>query len=173
MRNVLRGSLASHGRRYVASALAICLGVAFVAASLVVLTSAKAALGDTVGPEYRRASYVVTGALVEYPEDGTEPKAIEQLAGVPGVESVGPLAVTSLWFDGVGSLPVGALPTDPALQWPELTAGRAPRGPGEIALAARVAAEYDERVSDHIAVDGGERHQRASKEGSFTPRQTT
>lgn len=171
MRHVFSGSVRTHGRRYLASALAICLGVAFVAATLVVLTSSKAALTDAVAPQYERASYVVIGGAVEYTPEGGTPEAIEQIAEVRGVESVAGLATANPRLASSGaSLPVATVPADPALRWQQLVSGRMPRAADEIVLESRLLEEYEVRVGDTLELsDGDERTWRVKIVGTTQP----
>lgn len=131
MRKALRG----HPRRFVAAALASALGVAFVAASIMLVGSAKQGIEDAVAGRYA-ATDVVVGLTGEPAQGGRAAEAVEALAGVA---SVSPLASTygELSWDA-HPRPVGAavdvLADDPEVRWQQVVSGVLPAAAGEIAL---------------------------------------
>lgn len=76
--------LASRGRRLVSAALAIVIGVAFLALSLATITTAQRGLEDAVGAGLRDAALVVTGRDGDMIEVG----AYDQVAALPEVSHV-------------------------------------------------------------------------------------
>ncbi|WP_151525784.1 ABC transporter permease [Serinicoccus kebangsaanensis] len=122
----LTSGLASRGRRLIAAAVAIVIGVAFLAASVVVVQTAQTALEDAVAAGVRDADLVVMG------EDGLamNTEEYDAVAGIGGVTGlVGEGIATAERDDGsfVAGLTVPSAGTT-------LLEGRVPEAQGEIAL---------------------------------------
>ncbi len=76
--------LASRGRRLLSAAVAIVIGVAFLALSLATITTAQRGMEDAVGAGLRDAGLVVTG-----PEGApVEGATYDEIAALPGVADV-------------------------------------------------------------------------------------
>lgn len=158
MRHILLGSVRAHGRRYLASALAICLGVSFVAATLVVLMSSRAAVSDAIGPQYEGASHVVTGARPGDESADGQQATVERIERVPGVQAVDVVAITSVRLSSPGGGTeqpmVMSIPADAQLRWQQIESGRLPRAEDEIALDARLLDKYGVQVGDRVEITG-------------------
>ncbi|WP_345138280.1 ABC transporter permease [Dactylosporangium darangshiense] len=150
----------------IATALAIVLGVGFVAGALVFGDTAKAALYD----QYARAAQNIDLSVQPPPAAGGEKSAVdpvlplstvEQLRSVIGVGAVaGRMSEPLPLLDRNGRLvsnfgqPGVALSTgdDPRLRGYDLTAGRAPTAAGEAALDEASAQRLRYTVGDRIVV---------------------
>ncbi|MEV7417785.1 FtsX-like permease family protein [Streptomyces sp. NPDC089919] len=168
LRTALRNALA-HKARLLMTVLAVCLGVAFVTGSLVFADSTTAAYRAALSKDYADTAVTVSpksspqgpaGPVVNVLDDALAAK----LAAVPGVAAVRPVvdgSVTLAAKDGtplrademMGKLAAGYVPgadgTDP--RYP-LTAGRAPRGGGEVALDRTTAAAGKYRLGDTVVL---------------------
>lgn len=139
------GSVKGGARRLVSVILAITLGVAFVAATLMVGDSFRATLDEQVAGSVGDASVVVTSTGA-----GQVPRALadEMRAAYPH-DRVGSTAegfVMQNLGNRSGAL---ILRTVPAMtERTHLTAGRLPQAPGEIALAAATAEGRQLSVGD-------------------------
>ncbi len=169
---MLRSTLArlrAHKLRLVATALAIVLGVGFVAGTLIFGDTAKAALFDQFA---RTAKNVDVFATAPHGADALPLTASDTARGVSGVAAADgrmvhqlPLLgrngrlVTNAGGPGIG-LSAG---TVPALREYDVTAGRAPTGPGEAALAEDTAKLAKYRVGDTVTVLDGEQNKRTLK----------
>src|SRR4051812_34454070 len=156
IRTTLAG-LRAHKLRLVASALAIVLGVGFVAGILVFNDTAKAALLD----EFARAAKNVDLAVQAPPDNLLPTSTVDTLAAVPGVSAVdGRMRAQLALLDGRGRL-VGnggqpgvaiSAGTVPALRGYDVQAGRVPAGPTEAALDADTIARTGYRLGDTVTV---------------------
>ncbi|MFE7114137.1 ABC transporter permease [Streptomyces sp. NPDC057654] len=172
LRTALRNVLA-HKARLIMTVLAVCLGVAFITGSLVFADSTTAAYRASMSRDY--ADIAVSVSPKSRPGDaaGDEYGALDdalvhKLSAVPGVASVRPTAdgsVTLAAKDGTpmrADSPMGTFgasyvpgPDGKDSRYP-LTAGRAPRGGGEVALdrGTAKAAGYSLGDTVTLAVDG-------------------
>src|SRR4051794_20353004 len=110
-----------HRRRYLATFLAIFLGVGFCAATLSLTAAARRGAADSVAVQYSKADVVV------YPSTstvGTLASRISRLSDVSAVSRVDTAYLEVTWPTGqvAGSLEVSELPTAPDLRWQQLTA---------------------------------------------------
>jgi putative ABC transport system permease protein len=161
IRTTLAG-LRAHKFRLVATALAIVLGVGFVAGTLIFGDTSKAAMFD----EFARAARNVDVAVSQTSSDRHVPaklpeSTVDQLRAVPGVADVDgrmqeplPLLDKRGRLVGNGDSPGLALSagTVPGLRPYDVTAGRVPTGAGEAALDTGTAARTGYAVGDTITV---------------------
>ncbi|MFM9368175.1 ABC transporter permease [Streptomyces sp. Da 82-17] len=168
LRTALRNVLA-HKARLIMTALAVMLGVAFVSGTLV--------FGDTVASAFRAAStknlkdVAVSVQADELPPAGLsdEPRTTaldgalaDRIRDLPGVTSVRtgvngratlagkdgtPLDAGSAWQNLAANYAPGKDGSDPRLP---LADGRAPAGPGELALDAATAERAGYRIGDTV-----------------------
>ena len=130
---MLRLTLAQMRRslgRLVAAGVAIGIGTAFVAATLLAGAAMTRTTYDAVTTGYADADLVVTDGTVS---DAT----LEVVSSTPGVRAVQgylELLVELRGPDGQTFLPSRAAAVDPSLEPAVLVAGRLPTGPGEVAL---------------------------------------
>src|SRR5690606_10291000 len=133
----LLASLRHHTRRYVASALAVIIGVAFIVATDGLAGALRDGMTADLGKPVAGASYVVET------EDLEQVKALVDTGEREGY-GVQPMARnwTSLRVEGqtVDNITLGEVSLDPELRWQELVKGTHPKGPGEILVDERAAA---------------------------------
>ncbi|WP_121257049.1 ABC transporter permease [Nocardioides ferulae] len=155
MRTVLFASLRTHTRRFVAAALAVVIGVAFVVATGLLASAAKDGLVGSVGVPYENADVVVSEL------DGEEAAELVDRARERGEKAaVLGWAMQPLAEDGrrvEDRLDVGALADDASLRWQELREGRFPTRQGEAVADANAAKSRDLEVGDRVQVGTGAR----------------
>jgi putative ABC transport system permease protein len=149
MRTVLLASLRIHLRRYVAAAVAVVIGVAFVVAIGVLTAGARAGLMDGFGAPFRNADHVVDRV-------GTDGAIalVERLG--PNAAPIG-RALLTMRFDG-GVLPgtvVGPITTAAELRWQTLRSGRFPDRTGEAVVDVWVAQAREISIGDRVRIGDG------------------
>ncbi|QCW49478.2 ABC transporter permease [Nocardioides dongxiaopingii] len=158
MRTVVLASLRTHTRRYVAAALAVVIGVAFVVTTAALSSATRDGLTRGVSAPYDGADVVVTGlsgrdaaalvaAAAEDGPDGAE-------ASVLGWASL-PVRRDDRTLDGVDE--VAQVTTTPTLRWPELVDGAFPAGAGEAVVDAGAAERAGLAVGDALGIGQGDR----------------
>lgn len=154
--SVLQVALAQvrvHARRFLAVGLAVMLGVAFLAATLMVGATTRASLGESIGASYAKADLVVSG------QEGPEVPAgiVGELASVPGVDVVHGLerAYTRVTTGSATALAVLTATAPDRLETTRVTKGSYPSGPGDVALDEASAARLGVVPGDTLAVDSG------------------
>ncbi|RST04838.1 ABC transporter permease [Streptomyces sp. WAC07149] len=172
LRTALRNVLA-HKARLIMTVLAVCLGVAFISGSLVFADSTTAAYRASMARDYAGIAVTVdpkypVGAPAGERTSVLDDALAARLAAVPGVHSARPAvdgSVTLAAKDGspmragnaMGKLAAGYVPgpdgKDPRHP---LTAGRAPRDGGEVALDRGTAEAGGYALGDTVslAADG-------------------
>ncbi|PTR31620.1 putative ABC transport system permease protein [Rhodococcus sp. OK519] len=127
MRGLAWAQMRAHAGRYVASALAVVISVAFIVATLTLNSTLKAGVTDSLAGQYASSDVVVSSD-----ED------IAAISAVPGVRSVTEDVSTSVKVrrDGEPSAwgAAESVSDDPALRWQTLAGGRFPSDSGEVAL---------------------------------------
>lgn len=164
LRYALR-SLRVHAGRLVATATAVVVGIAFLAAGLMLTQAMKDALDGNVERQYAEVDVAVRPAgSIEGLGSLVAPAVLDQIRSTPGVAAAdGEItgAARVLDRDGATVEPraVGrAWISDQALNPLEVAEGRAPRDDREVALDVRSAADAGLRLGDgaRIATPGGE-----------------
>jgi putative ABC transport system permease protein len=158
MRTVLRASLRTHTRRYVAALLAVMVAVGFVVATNAVGSAARNGLSAGVERAFRGADVVVGEDYgLEQQQATRAVRAAERHGDVADV-------VGSSWapvrHDGVtlpSSTTLGTVSLDDALRRQTIVAGRAPRSADEALVDERTAKADDLAVGDRVTLgaDGG------------------
>lgn len=153
MRGVLLASLRRNTRRYVASALAVVIGVAFVVVVNALTNATRDGLTADVGAPYDAVDVVVapnrTGQAARLVEAAHEADL--------DVVTVG-YAMVPLARDGVQLAEMAAVSevaTDPAVQWQDVASGRFPTRPGEALADVNAAKSTGVVVGDVVTVGGG------------------
>ncbi|MGO1318169.1 MAG: ABC transporter permease [Cellulomonadaceae bacterium] len=139
--------------RLTAAGIAIAIGTAFVAATLLAGNVMTRTSYETVAAGFGQAQIVVTGE-----SDGWSPLTDQQLttmAATPGVAAVQPL--TALYVDFTSAqrttmLSTVAAATDARLDAQELVEGNAPSEPGQVALPQSAAERLGVGVGDTVQV---------------------
>ena len=145
--------------------LAVALGVAFVAGSLVLTDTSTRLLDDQFRTTTAGVDLTVRGAAafdaamgVEVQRDPLPADLADRVAATSGVDRVRPAASGpgQLQVDGTAVGPAGPTILGTWAEAPftayELRAGRAPRASGEVVLDAATAAEHDIAVGDTVVV---------------------
>ncbi len=139
--------------RLIPAGLAIVLGTAFVAATLIAGNVMTSSAYDQVTAQYASADLVVTDAT-----GGLDADSLATVRGTEGVTAAAPLMTT--WVAvGAGSNATGQLVVpaaqDSALSPLTIATGRAPTGPDEIALPADTAERIGASVGQTVRVEHG------------------
>ncbi|WP_446209941.1 ABC transporter permease [Micromonospora sp. IBSANI012] len=148
-------SLRADALRLLLSSLAIVLGVAFVAGTLMLTDGMRAGAYDRAGAFDRHTDLGVYAGT-----DPLPPALVDRVRAVDGVAAAeGELTGTGgvVGSDGRPVLGYGvlaAIPTDPALRSYDLTAGRLPDRPGEVVLDASTVREEGFTLGAPVQVGG-------------------
>ena len=148
---MLRLTLAQMRRslsRLAAAAVAIAIGTAFLAATLLAGGVMTRTGYDAVTASYGHADLVVKGDL--------DADALARLRGTPEIRAIDPLTVVGVGLTAGREsrwVNVLATPSDARLGSLRVSEGREPSAAGEIALPARVARALDVAVGDTLRVD--------------------
>ncbi|MDM7854057.1 ABC transporter permease [Cellulomonas alba] len=148
---MLRLTLAQMRRsltRLTAAAIAITIGTAFLAATLLAGGVMTRTGYDAVTASYGHADLVVKGDL--------DAGALARLRGTAEIKAIDPLAVVGVGMTAGQEtrwVNVLATPSDAALGSLEVTQGRAPQAAGELALPTRVANALRVGVGDTVKVE--------------------
>ncbi|MFE0593013.1 ABC transporter permease [Micromonospora echinospora] len=148
-------SLRAEALRMLLSALAVVLGVAFIAGTLIFIDGMRAGTYERAGTFDRHTDL---GVYAE--QDPIPATLVEKVRAVDGVRAAeGELTGTAgvVGADGRPVLGFGflaAVPTDPALQSYDVVAGRLPARPGEVVLDEETAADEGFRLGAPVRVGG-------------------
>lgn len=149
---VLRLALASirhQSRRFLAPGLAIVLGIAFVAATLVLTDTLSASMGKAVAGQYEPYSSVVL------PEDDAKEipaDAADRVEAADGVSSVDAIRSGGAQLQSGTGETFALVTTETAATPHPMVEGRAARAPSEVALSDSVAASANVEVGDRLSV---------------------
>jgi putative ABC transport system permease protein len=140
MRTVVLAQLRTHAARLIASTLAVVIAVGFVVATLVLNETARSTVLDTVGARYVGSAAVVTSSGESLADD------VAALTALGSVGAVAPAYETGVSAEVPGRpgsqyLFVQSIADAPQLRWEELSSGRLPSGPGEVAVSDRARAQ--------------------------------
>ncbi|MFG2054582.1 ABC transporter permease [Micromonospora sp. NPDC048930] len=147
--------LRADGLRLLLSSLAIVLGVAFVAGTLILTDGMRAGAYARAGAFDRHTDLAAYAGTKPLP-----PSLVERVRAVDGVAAAdGELTGTAgvVGADGrpvLGYAVLAAVPTDPALQSYDVVAGRLPRQPGELVLDEATVADQGFRLGAPVRVGG-------------------
>ncbi|GAA4920968.1 ABC transporter permease [Streptomyces coeruleoprunus] len=168
LRTALRNVLA-HRTRLITTVLAVCLGVAFITGSLVFADSTAAAYRAAMSRDYEDIAVSVTptyrpGISGTEQYGALDDALVRKLSTVPGVASVRPAADGSVTLSAKDGTPMRAdsmmgkfgaayIPgADGKDSRYPLTAGRAPRDSGEVALDRGTAADAGYVLGDTVTL---------------------
>ncbi|MDR7254656.1 putative ABC transport system permease protein [Nocardioides sp. BE266] len=153
MRGVLLASLRHHTRRYVAAALAVVIGVAFVVVTGMLTGATRDGLTKDIGAPVAGVDTVATF------EDQREAIRLVDAAAEKGVPALAlGYAMEPVTRDGVqvaSSADVAEASLDPDLQWQELVDGRFPSAPGEALADTNAAKTTGVGIGDVLTVGTG------------------
>lgn len=161
MRSVIRASLRTHTRRYVAALLAVGIAVAFVVVTDALASSARAGLTAETGKPYADADLVVTGETLDTWVDVEATDAVlAEVAATGGSAAPDGGTWTSLSHSDGRSISdlagVGTFSTDPDLAWQTLTEGRSPSAGDEAVMDVERARANEVSLGDSVTVGDGE-----------------
>jgi len=156
MRSVLLASLRTNTRRYVASAVAVVIGVTFVVTIAAISSAARGGLVSSVGAPFADADVVATDVrpaevaplLAAARRDGARAEVVGS-AFVPVRVGDEPRPVEGL--DSVGQV----APRD-GQHWLELVDGAYPDGAGQAVVGAREADEAGVGIGDRLELGRGD-----------------
>lgn len=142
-------SLRHQSRQYLAPGLAVVLGIAFMAATLVLTGTMSSSIRQSVAGQYEPYQSVVVaeGGRAEIPA-GTA----QQVAHVEGVTAVDPVRTGSGLLRTTTGESYAMITTESAVAPHPVIEGRAPRAPTEIALSKTVASGTQLQVGDTAPV---------------------
>ncbi len=152
---LLSANLRTHGRRYVSTGLAVAISTAFIAITLIVMTTLAASLSAGVYSRYRGGTIVVErgkGGTEESMSRATE--ALKALPGVSGIKEMGQWPGEAQSDYSRGKLYVSVLPSDPFEQ-PRLTQGKLPESETEIVIPESTASTLKLSVGDTLGMRPG------------------
>lgn len=152
---LLSANLRTHGRRYVSTGLAVAISTAFIAITLIVMTTLAASLSAGVYSRYRGGTIVVErgkGGTEESMSRATE--ALKALPGVSGIKEMGQWPGEAQSDYSRGKLYVSILPSDPFEQ-PRLTQGKLPESETEIVIPESTASTLKLSVGDTLGTRPG------------------
>lgn len=150
----------AHGRRLVATSLAVVLGVAFLTGTLVLGSTLRANFDDLFVEVNAGTDVVVRNATdlgLDTPRGLIDRSLVDEVAAVDGVAAAEPVVAgfgQLLGADGDavgGNGPpqlAGSWTTDPALNPYRLAEGRAPEGDGEVVVNRNAAEDGDLAIGD-------------------------
>ncbi|MFL4472783.1 ABC transporter permease [Paeniglutamicibacter sp. MACA_103] len=157
-------NLKAYSRRFIAVTLAVMIGTAFLAATLMVNASATETLKNSIGSSYSGADLVIGADHMAEMADGDEEKtetyvlgskALEAVEGTDGVDAVHGVTGTGVSVRA-GSrqyyASVNTAATDKRLSSTVLESGALPTGREQVAVDATYAKEYNISVGDILDV---------------------
>ena len=159
-------NLKTYSRRFIAVTLAVMIGTAFLAATLMVNSSATETLKNSIGSSYANADLVVGadhGAdMAAGDEEKTETymlgatslKAIGKTSGVAAVHGVSNIGVTVHAGTRQYFASASTAAADSRLASTVLESGALPAGSDQVAVDATYAKEYNISVGDVLDVGG-------------------
>lgn len=128
--------------------LAIVLGVGFVAAALMVLSSANSALTKAAGAPFVKADLVVS-ATGDHLDEAKVGK-VEGVASVAGLDR--PYLKASFGNGNVNWVQAGTIPASPDLRWEQLAQGRYPTKANEIVVGKFAAADRQLKLGSKVSI---------------------
>lgn len=161
-------SARAHWRRFVLTATAVVVGVAFVVAAFVLTDSLSSSIRGLLRDSAGRSDFVVRaavgsrggpGGVFGGSRTGVETSALPALAAVPGVAAVdGVVSGPGELLDRAGR--AGAFdftlisnwPSDPSMFGVVLRSGRPPAGPDDVVVDSDTAARRSLAVGDRVRV---------------------
>ncbi len=168
MLRITLAGLRAHRLRLVATALAIVLGVGFVAGTLIFGDTAKVALFDQFARAAKNVDVVIGAGSDGKPLPLTGPDTARGVSGVAAAEGRMSQQLPVLGRNGrlVDSNNIGvavSAGTVPALRRYDVTSGHVPAGPGEAAMDKDTAKRAGYRVGDTVAVLDQEQRKQTRK----------
>ncbi len=146
MGKILRSNVRAHGRRYIATSLAILISMAFVLAAL--------AFGEALNQNITRSitqKYTGVSAVIES-DSGINENFVQRIRGVEGVAAVVPQygGIMNFSLSGNRATTFVTSVNPKPLARPELAAGHLPEAENEVALSPETASLLDAKIGSQI-----------------------
>lgn len=154
MRQVMLASVRTYARRYVAAALAVLVGVAFIVTTNALSSSARNGMLADLAEQYTGAEAVVIGLSGPAEAD----RALQQAREGGVAASVNAASMQPLTVDGAtvtDRARVGSVSAAPALRWQQLVSGTFPTAPGQALADAHAAEANGVGLGDAVTVGRG------------------
>ncbi|MDK1359353.1 ABC transporter permease [Arthrobacter sp. zg-Y1219] len=146
-----------NARRFIAVSLAVMIAVGFLTATLVINSSSKASLEQSVGEGFRNADLILASEVPSYLSEGvilTE-DAVEAARSVPGVDAVYPVQPAYVNFTG-GTKTVFAqllnTPSSAELLPVDVVLGTLPSSDSQVAVDQDTATRYNLSIGSTVPV---------------------
>ncbi|MCC9196171.1 ABC transporter permease [Arthrobacter sp. zg-Y820] len=146
-----------NARRFIAVSLAVMIAVGFLTATLVINSSSKASLEQSVGEGFRNADLILASEVPSYLPEGvilTE-DAVEAVRSVPGVDAVYPVQSAYVNFAG-GTKTVFAqllnTPSSAELLPVDVVLGTLPSSDSQVAVDQDTATRYNLSIGSTVPV---------------------
>ncbi|WP_068154173.1 ABC transporter permease [Rhodococcus phenolicus] len=141
MRQLILAQARAHRGRYIASALAVIVSVAFAVGTLVLGDTVNASITKAAAAQYEGVAAAVVLEQSRGPEPEVGPDRVQAAAlAVPGVRSAALDVTGYIRIVGAEGTPEPARATslapDESLRWQRLADGRWPGGPGEVVVGS-------------------------------------
>lgn len=151
MRTVLLASLRHNTRRYVASALAVIIGVAFIVTTEGLAGALRSGMTADLGKPYEGVGHVVR----------TDSERVEELLTVARTQGFAAEPAAMAWETlrsggRTHDVSVGIAADERALQWQTLVDGRHPQGRGEALADEKLVASEAVALGDEVVVGSGD-----------------
>lgn len=163
MLTVIKASLRTHARRYLAVALAVMIATTFMVTTNALGAAAKDGWRDSIAAEFENADAVLTDV---------RPGVIDRIEKVDGVRAAG-ASDTAFFSISTGSLDAvastGTVANDESLRWQHLVDGRFPHGPREVLLSTDRAADGGVSIGDRLTIEDGARTREFTIAGTVEP----
>ncbi|WAP52871.1 ABC transporter permease [Arthrobacter sp. ATA002] len=146
-----------NARRFIAVSLAVMIAVGFLTATLIINSSSKASLTQSIGEGFRNADLVLTAQYVEEDQGFTvlDDDEVSLVRGSSGVAETYAVRAAYILFNTDGASSSGQLtniPDDPSLLPVEVQEGNLPAGPDEVAVDGATADRLDLSVGSSLGI---------------------
>ena len=152
-------NLVAYAPRFIATAVAVIIGIGFLSAGLMLTGAMKNALTGSVDAQYANVDLAVTpNSGIEQLSAGISPAELATIRATPGVEAAaGELAQGVRVLDADGDARTSrtqgrAWISDEQLSRVRVEAGRAPESDREVAVDAGTASDLDLQVGDTLVL---------------------
>lgn len=142
-------TLRHQSRQYLAPGLAVVLGIAFIASTLVLTGTLNSSMREAVAGQYAPYEAVV---VPQGQGDAIPAEVADEIADVDGIDDVDPVRTGAGLLRGSGGESYAMITTESDVSPHPVLEGRAPRAPTEIALSTTVASGSQLEVGDRAPV---------------------
>lgn len=142
-------TLRHQSRQYLAPGLAVVLGIAFIASTLVLTGTLNSSIRESVAGQYSPYEAVV---VPQGQGDEIPAEVADEIADVDGIDTVDPVRTGAGLLRGSSGESYAMITTESSVSPHPVLEGRAPRAPTEIALSKTVASGSQLEVGDSVPV---------------------